>query len=431
MASCTQIENMAQAYIDGELTDSQRVIFEQHLAECPACQALFKRQQRASATLFEVLQSDRLDGTMRRDIIENLPEITLEKNQALAEVNWRAKHPRERTNLLMRRIPIALAFVLLALAIVIRILWYGEEPDGDAIGVVTYVRGNPQCAPPDQTTTHDARLKDFIAPGDIFQTPENSQLMLSLLGPTQIKLNADARLRVLGHRRVAIEKGEVWFDVGRDGRLFRATTPSGNIAVFGTSFLVDVETDATTVTVADGEIQLDGQEPNKDFVLLTRGRQSCVRLHEGPSPPTTVDPEQVTAWAQSIFPDKDAHGLFLQAILPRGNALEIPAERVFLVSTTQGGQQWAISAIRLYWEPDPNGPRQRCSYDVYVYDNNMTPLFKDHVEGTVFTQEDRDYCELPIPGGPISRVSALTIRLTPDYSTGHVETPLSVRALGL
>ena len=60
MASCTQVENLLQAYIDGELGHSDRVILEQHVADCPACAALLRRHQRACAHLFEAFGEERL-----------------------------------------------------------------------------------------------------------------------------------------------------------------------------------------------------------------------------------------------------------------------------------------------------------------------------------------------------------------------------------
>ena len=92
MASCTQIDNLLQAYIDGELGASERVILEQHLSDCAACAGLLRRQQRSSAALFEAYSAGRLTRDLSNQVLNHLPELESDRED-VENINWRAKHP--------------------------------------------------------------------------------------------------------------------------------------------------------------------------------------------------------------------------------------------------------------------------------------------------------------------------------------------------
>ncbi|MCC6145082.1 MAG: zf-HC2 domain-containing protein, partial [Candidatus Hydrogenedentes bacterium] len=74
MASCTQVESLIQAFLDGELADSERIILEEHVSHCGGCEGLVKRQRQSAAILYEAFREDRLDVDMTSNIMAHLPE---------------------------------------------------------------------------------------------------------------------------------------------------------------------------------------------------------------------------------------------------------------------------------------------------------------------------------------------------------------------
>jgi len=413
-----------QARMDGELSPSEAVVFEQHLSECARCAHAFQQHQRVTALLFETLHDDRLHRSLRQSVLDNLPEMDASESADLATLNWRAKHPRSPW---VRRLPLVVAVLLTVLGVVIRFYWpVAEEPGANVIGLVTYRNGVAYSGAFEQPFQEDAPVKTFVAPEARFETGADSQLMLSLLGPTQLKMNENTRITVHSERSLTVESGQVWLDVGRTGRRFEVQTAAGHIAVLGTEFLVQASPTETEVTVFSGEVHLDSVYPGAEFVVLRSGDRSRVRLGHGPSQPEAGMAE--VAWAEAMVPDRSAYALFVTALLPRSNAQELPAQKVHWVPTYQDGQRWSILGLRLAWDALPPGPY--CSFDVYVYDERMQPLFRDRIDGTVFGQDGTTHLEIMAPTGPISQVNALIIRLTPDYRTGTTEPRLNVKALG-
>jgi len=64
---------MLQAWMDGELGQAERVILEQHVAECAFCTATLRRHQRSAAMLFEGLSDFRLKRDLRQSVLEIRP----------------------------------------------------------------------------------------------------------------------------------------------------------------------------------------------------------------------------------------------------------------------------------------------------------------------------------------------------------------------
>ena len=256
MASCTRIENSLQAYIDGELGDSDRVILEQHVAECRPCAENLRRQQRANAIVFESFAFDRLRASLRPRILENLPEMdTLPED--IESVNWRAKHPGPWYTRTAQFVPAAALALLVIVAVVLQHYWPSANPQNDRIGLVSFASGVIKRTANNATTRNPVALNDYVLCSDRFETGQAASMMLSITGPTHLKAASDTSFKVVDSRRIQLEDGTIWVEVGHDGSLFKVTTPGGVITVFGTIFSVQVKNDITTVTVERGLVQVE------------------------------------------------------------------------------------------------------------------------------------------------------------------------------
>lgn len=130
-----------------------------------------------------------------------------------------------------------------------------------------------------------------------------------------------------------------------------------------------------------------------------------------------------------MVPDQRAQTTFETAMIAAHDTPSPPEWKVHWVPTRYEGRRWAIEGIRLTWNDVTPGPH--CSYDVYVYDDQMNPLFRGRLNGTDINRSSVPYRELYPPDGTIEDINGLFVRLLPDFSTGSVEVPIEVKALGL
>lgn len=421
MASCARIEQTIQSYIDGEQSASERVIFEKHIADCADCRHVLDAQRRCTADLFEVLSHERIPGTLAPYVIEHLPEMVdsaqlhidhTQGQRDLAEVNQRAKHPRPWREYSLRAVPIAAMFVLVFLGYTLMENWPDAPIPGQAVGSITYADGMAFQFNSDSDDQFSAELKTIAVPGDRFETESDGQLMLTLIGPTHVKLASDTRVRIHSNRRISVEKGRVFLDVSKGDRMFRVITPESNVTVFGTTFNVDVLNGQTTVAVRDGEVQVESGEI---FTQITPGEQVSVRPGIGQLVPETVAIDQIATWADQIVPDIDALQFFTARLAPMQPNLTVQGKNVWFIQPD--GKP--ISYIELEWKPVRKGIEPR-EYQVYVFRLlDDTLLFKGQI--TAQDMKEGQSIQLYNRTNPDARSEIAYVRVVPNYETGQGE----------
>lgn len=416
MASCTQIDNLLQAYIDNELGHSERVILQEHLAECSTCREMLRRHRRSSALIFESFSEFRLSRDLTKSVLENLPEMEFPPID-VAVLNRRTKHPALLREKVFRWMPIAAAVLLVILAGVIKENWPNPAVSDDMLGVVTFSEGFATRIAPDSEERTPAKLKSFAFAGERYETGGDSQLMLTLVGPTELRLNENSRVLIHHDRKIRVEKGQVLLNVGKGKRLFKVLTPNGDITVFGTTFDVKVNQDQTTIVVEEGEVLVE-LENESLFGILKRGQQVDIVLgQDTPLVPKRVDVAAATRWARRIVADEEAKVLFTSKILPRHKSEEATGESVYRIRTN--GQ--TVKSIVLEWEPSMF-TINHCAYDVYVYTFKDEPLFKGRIPRHSFTDMSRTQFEIVNTNSGRADVDQILVKLVPDYSEGGVET---------
>lgn len=425
MASCKQIEIMLQAWIDNELGHAERVILQQHLAECRACTALLQRYQQTSALLFECFNEHRLRRNLRGSILENLPEmnplrITVHDNKSQVSV--------ARRHWMARYVPAVAVLVLVLLGALLYNAWPTPPNAGaTAIGLVTLVSGDVES------------IRGADSAGQVFQTPvvcgqhfhtgDNSRMIVTLRGPTHVKVNANTLLGIADDRQIRVENGEVCLDVARDTRAFAVETPSGTVKVLGTIFAVAVTPERTVVTVKSGHVQVDN---GASTLELKPGEQGEMSRNSDIILAAQVDANQVMAWADALSPDLNAYQQFASEMQMRPLE-EMPAEQVFVINTATSNRRRAITSFFLTWEPNANkAVPGHCSYDMHVYNDAMQELFQHRIDGAVFDDAGQLSYEVKVPQAPITDVNVIHIKLTPNFSTGDQRISFSkITALGI
>lgn len=423
MASCREIESLIQGYIDGELSDSERVLLEDHAAECSGCTRVIRQYKRNSAALYEAFAPHRLDHDLASAVMTHLPEMD-RSPLAVQEVNYRVKHAAARPGFWVRLTPALAPALIVALAFLMFAYWpQDKSAPENAIGLVTYRAGNVLRSDVEGTVRKHVDLRSFVASGERFETGPGAAMMISLAGPTEVKLAEDTRVRIDGERQVSVERGSAWLHVGKDVRLFRVKTPTGDAVVFGTSFGVRVDADSATVTVSEGLVQV---ENDVTFRELAPGEQATLVPGRKPLDAKKVDAAAELAWAGRITADGAAQQMFAESIEARPLA-SMAAEQVFVVQTN--GR--AVQSLTFEWARDRR-QLDHGGYYVHVYDDQMNQLFVEHIRGDVFDTPGRNSYDIVVPGEPIRSVRVLHIKVLPDGHGPQAETAFTkVSAWGI
>ncbi|MCC6152629.1 MAG: FecR domain-containing protein [Candidatus Hydrogenedentes bacterium] len=422
MVSCTRIESTLQAYIDGELGDSDRAIFEQHLEDCAACRDSLKKQQRTNAILFTVFSDDRLNTSLRSRVLTHLPlmEFTPRDSDSVVDlINQRAKNPRTLWSVVGRLMPVAAAAILVFIALILNYSYNttdaNELATATSVGMITQATGIAEHAPGNGPEAEPAELQNYVLRGDRFDTRNGSGIMVALTGPTSLKIGSSSRVLVNDARNITLEYGQIWLDVGRNGKLFKVHTPRGDVTVFGTCFAVSYLNDETTVTVERGEVQV---EKGNDFRALEGGEQIRVLASGSLTEPAVVNAKNVNSWARRIMPDPLSENAFAKRLQVKAPSGELPARLVYMVNTY--GKE--VTALRLYWQPQHGQEiTNYCAYDLYVSSEaSGAPIMHKKIEGNQFARAEGFSLDVPMDS-PVTDATSLEIRLVPDYRTGGSE----------
>lgn len=421
MASCTVIESLMQGYVDDELKASEKVILEEHVADCAPCKHALREHQSCAALLFEVYDDQKLSNDLVPSVMAHLPSRDdMDFPTVDVEgVNWRAKHQGRTRERLNRLIPLAAAALLLVLAGVIREYWPSPEVPHEIIGLVLQMDGAVERLPGADDLRTPADLEMAALAGDRFETSPGSRLLLGLAGQTRLMLNSNSRVLLDDARNVRVEQGEAYFDVAKGNRLFKVLTPQGEVTVFGTAFDVRVTPNETLVVLARGSVQVGHKQDSGAFATLEPGEQVYIRRNETDLVPEPADVRLATAWIHGMVADDGAELAFAKLDgldkLPR----EVDTYKLW-VAPSDGVP---IKEILLTWEPD-NLIGGHCGYHVKLFGQDDSLLFAGYVPGSVLDDPAQSSYTIPNPGTGerTSRYKSLNIRIEPDFGEGNIET---------
>lgn len=407
MASCAQIDHQIQSYLDGELLLSDRAILEQHLAECPECGRTLRQHQWSNASLFEVYAPVRLKRDLTEYVLSHLPEmepIAID----VQRLNRRAKHPTPWRERLFRLMPLAVAGLLLVLGAFITARWPEPVAPSDAIGVVAAVRGKADRVADGSGLSSRAVERVWMQPGDRIVTGADSLVSLITVGPSELRLAADTAIKVDSDRGITVEKGRVYLDIAHNQRLFKVTTPTGDVTVFGTRFEVFVEADRTTVTVEEGKVHLSHREDSSVFRMIVRNQRAFIAAGERDVPLSIVDAHEELAWASQITPNAEVREAFAQQVGPGREMSQVPGEGGYFLQTN--GRP--LKSLYITWK-SPSSATRNSDYDVFVYAPDSSAIFSTRIPGSTFSDPRMTELEIPNTGDSQTGYPTVYVKLVP------------------
>lgn len=131
-----------------------------------------------------------------------------------------------------------------------------------------------------------------------YHTAVGQRQSVTLADGSRVELNTHSALAVSfseGRRQVRLLRGEAWFEVQKDpARPFVVAVPQGTVTVTGTRFNVRLDDAQTTVSLAEGRVELDNAGQHAE---LLPDQQSCLNA-SGLCPATGFDRQASGAWRQ-------------------------------------------------------------------------------------------------------------------------------------
>lgn len=414
MASCAQVDSLIQAYLDDELSPAEKAIFIRHLDECRQCKATLERQRANAAVLYEAMRPHKLTRDLTPGIMAHLPE--LESSRRVRELNEKTKASRGRLNLFFPVLSVAAPLLLAVLGLAIFYSWPTEKNHHNlVVGMITAAEGTILHNPEGTVEWRRIGLQTSVATGDRIETMADGRAMLSLASATTIKTHGSALFTIQDERNLSVEKGLIWMSVGKAARKFRVRTPAGDVTVFGTTFTVEVNDNQTVVTLRTGKVTAGN---DMDFTVLQPDQQVTLVKGQSIGTPVTVNASNLMAWADGLESDTAAMQAFAHAALPPTFGI-IPAE-MFYRCDARG--QIRPGAIGFEWKND-GITAGHCSYDVFVYDENWSPLFRmGPISGNIFSDQRFNSLTLSVPKDISLENKVVYLMLVPDETTGLIET---------
>ncbi|MDR0277237.1 MAG: FecR family protein [Paucimonas sp.] len=131
-----------------------------------------------------------------------------------------------------------------------------------------------------------------------YHTAVGQRQSVILADGSRVELNTHSALAVSfseGRRQVRLLRGEAWFEVQKDAsRPFVVAVPQGTVTVTGTRFNVRLDATQTTVSLAEGRVELDTAGQHAE---LLPDQQSCLHA-SGLCSATGFDRQATDAWRQ-------------------------------------------------------------------------------------------------------------------------------------
>ncbi|HOV33908.1 MAG TPA: FecR domain-containing protein [Candidatus Hydrogenedens sp.] len=370
MARCSQIELEMQAYLDGELSRAKELIIEEHLSTCEHCKVEFELLRKSNALLYESLNLYKLNESLEEQIMKGLPKVESIDSQTTHQINLRIKNQDENHYSFADLFTYLAIAAMIILGIFILMRWpYHKIIDTNEIGVAINISGESSVIDSNVNEQMKEGVPTYLKSNNYIETQKDSLVFLYLKANSTIKLADNTRIRILDERTTNIEKGKVWFDIGKNKKVFRVNIPQGVVTVFGTQFQIEVDSTQCITTVSRGEVTV---EAANQFVVLKADQQVQFNNDGFISGIKNCDSKIITAWANEIKPSDQMilNNILTNSASTQPISISTPASQVFIVPI----QNKQISSLVLRW--DKQKIIEKSNFTIYASDDDLKPLFK-------------------------------------------------------
>jgi len=249
--NCEAAIALISAQVDREISAEEQRSLEQHLHECPQCQAVLEAFQSQDHELRQTFEP-------RRQAVREL----------VGTVNASLAPPKPRTDTWSNRWApqlLLMGSLAAAVAVITALAWRpGTAIKTDRPGDPSVVsKGTPTG--PDWLTPRpreEARPATALKVGQELKTKAGERLRVTLPDSSVLFVNQETTVRVDGERSVKLSAGSVYLEVApktqEHGPTFVVKTPTREIKALGTRFAIDADQTGTDVLVTQGKVQVSG-----------------------------------------------------------------------------------------------------------------------------------------------------------------------------
>jgi len=233
---------------------------------------------------------------------------------------WQAVTGRHRTRQRMTYYAIA-ATVVLGIAVTFNAL---QVTDIQAVPVATISKSHGSIyLLGEQSELHEMRDLSSITAGQVIETADNAGIGLEWGSGGSLRVDQNTRIEFKSTELVYLYRGRIYFDsqpsqlvAAITGSGFEIQTDHGSVKHLGTQYMTGVNSNELTVSVREGEVEVDGAYVNK--AVAVAGQQLTI---SGGARPSVLDIDGYGAawdWVETTAPSVSMDGKstfeFLQRI---------------------------------------------------------------------------------------------------------------------
>ena len=292
-----QILSIAHIMGDSEFSPEQYHEMEAHLAICRVCAEEYESTKETIGFI------EKNKDLFAQAFAEADAEKAKKKN--IFKESWRKLSANKPENLLLLR-----RIGAVAACLIIGILTWMMFLNHSKSHVLPQTSSSQQVAsvPEHSVKVELVRASGNIAiPADQKIIADNELKTLLINNKHRMVLNAGTSLSIepltvnsnLGCL-VKLNSGEIYTHVEHDGNPFIVQTANGKAIITGTTFNVKAEGNNTTLTVTEGNVQLQSE---KGEVSVAAGQLSQIVNQSVPTKPAVCDVGRLTAWATGYKPE--------------------------------------------------------------------------------------------------------------------------------
>lgn len=296
-------EDLALAYVIGEMEPGEAGAFERRLAGSPALRAEVERWREARHLGREWIESD-VPGIERLLTLElpDLDEMPDHSAWGPLRAFWERLFPGADP---VKGLAWAGTF---AAAIVIVALVSGLRPPPAAApkpgpGQVASLGASPVEAPVGGGP---------FAQGSPIRTAKEHKWLFRLSDDVRCAMNGATEVQLDSSREITLAEGEVWLWVAPGGKGFAVKTPHGRVTVHGTSFGVSVADGQTRVEAAEGMVTM--ASASGAAVEVASGRRSAMTASAVDAAASRTEGAGLPPWVSQV--ESGGANAWIGAFLP-------------------------------------------------------------------------------------------------------------------
>jgi len=196
------------------------------------------------------------------------------------------------------------SFMCCLILVFVFVAGFSGVASGQSLANITAINGTVYVLPSGGSSWNWAQVNMPLYSGDKVRTGSDGLAAIQYTDGSQIKVNTGTTLEIAvqggegGKSFVNLLIGEIWLLVNPSSNSYEVVTPSATAGVEGTTFDVNVTSDAEcTLTVVEGSVNFSN---SKGSVLVQKDMQSTALMGQAPSEVRRVDAGKFVQWTGDV-----------------------------------------------------------------------------------------------------------------------------------